>query len=95
MAILQGRICQCDICSHQWLPSVEHPKQCAKCKSYKWNDLGKQEEPQKITKEDLENGEYTRVLVAPIQESPQKDWPLCSICRRPIIDGKWHDHPCE
>jgi hypothetical protein len=26
--------------------------------------------------------------------SEKQDEP-CSICRRPIIDGKWHDHPCE
>lgn len=19
----------------------------------------------------------------------------CSICRRPVFEGKWHDHPCE
>jgi hypothetical protein len=20
---------------------------------------------------------------------------VCSICRRPVVDGKWHNHPCE
>jgi hypothetical protein len=29
-----------------------------------------------------------------IQEAVRK-WGTCSICRRPIINGKGHDHPCE
>jgi hypothetical protein len=24
-----------------------------------------------------------------------REWDTCSICRRPITNGKWHDHPCE
>ena len=20
---------------------------------------------------------------------------VCSICRKPVVDGKWHNHPCE
>jgi hypothetical protein len=24
-----------------------------------------------------------------------KRWDQCSICRSPVVNGKWHDHPCE
>lgn len=47
MTFLTVKACKCDQCGHEWLPSVDLPKQCAKCKSYKWNELGEQERPQK------------------------------------------------
>jgi hypothetical protein len=40
------------------------------------------------------------VIMAPATTTPLLDWQLanldiCSVCRRPVFDGKWHNHPCE
>lgn len=37
MAYIQKLIAQCDLCGHQWIPSIDFPLHCAKCKSRLWN----------------------------------------------------------
>lgn len=27
----------CERCGHDWIPRIEDPSMCPKCKSYKWN----------------------------------------------------------
>src|ERR1700685_105245 len=39
MAWITRQIPRCDACGHEWLTNGQ-PKQCAKCKSWKWNANG-------------------------------------------------------
>ncbi len=37
MSWVKRLICHCDICGHEWIPTVPKPTHCAKCKSRLWN----------------------------------------------------------
>jgi predicted Zn-ribbon and HTH transcriptional regulator len=38
MSWIKRLIAHCDICGHEWIPTVKEPVHCAKCKSRRWNE---------------------------------------------------------
>ncbi len=34
----------CLRCEKQWIPRIENPEMCPRCKSYKWNQLKEKKE---------------------------------------------------
>ncbi len=37
MAWIKRIVAKCNICGHEWIPTVEEPRWCAKCKARGWN----------------------------------------------------------
>ena len=42
MSFLKRLIAHCDLCGHEWIPTITLPTHCAKCKSRQWNSGSKE-----------------------------------------------------
>ena len=37
-------VCECSRCGHRWIPRINNPVMCPKCKSYYWDDWDDEDE---------------------------------------------------